>query len=542
MRCSPNPLLLRQAIRQRQKTFPSFISRGLSAEAHCRLEIELTAPNGVSWKQPQGLFINNEFVKSSNGQQITTVNPFTEQAICSVHAATESDVDSAVAAARAAFKHPSWRDLSSSARGQLLHKLADLVEANALTLATIETLDNGKPLSASLTQDIPDLVSVLRYYAGWADKRHGQTMDLGPAKLAYTLRQPLGVCAQIIPWNYPLSMAGWKLAPALAAGNTVVLKPAEQTPLSMLYLASLVPAAGLPRGVLNVLNGRGPDAGAALAAHAGVDKLAFTGSTPTGRAVMRLAAATLKPVTLETGGKSPLLVFPDADLDRAARWAHDGLMANAGQVCTATSRLLIHDDVHDAFLARFLAVVRDVSVLGDPFAPSTFQGPQITRKQQQDILARVADALAEGATLALGGDAAMPPPSRLSSASPETPGFFVPPTVLTDVTPRMRVFHDEIFGPCAAVTRFRDEAEAVALANDSAYGLGAAVFTRDLARAHRVARALEAGMVWINSSNDADYRVPFGGVKQSGVGRELGEAGIEAYTVAKSVHVNLEGP
>ncbi|CRJ98788.1 hypothetical protein BN1708_009495, partial [Verticillium longisporum] len=463
MRCSPKSLLLRQAVRQRPHTCPSLISRNLSAAAHCRLEVELTAPNGVTWKQPQGLFINNEFVKSSNGQQITTVNPFTEQPICSVHAATESDVDSAVAAARAAFKHPSWRDLSSSARGQLLHNLADLVEANALTLATIETLDNGKPLSASLTQDIPDLVSVLRYYAGWADKRHGQTMDLGPAKLAYTLRQPLGVCAQIIPWNYPLSMAGWKLAPALAAGNTLVLKPAEQTPLSMLYLASLVPAAGLPRGVLNVLNGRGPDAGAALAAHAGVDKLAFTGSTPTGRAVMRLAAATLKPVTLETGGKSPLLVFPDADLDRAARWAHDGLMANAGQVCTATSRLLIHDDVHDAFLARFLAVVRDVS---------------------QDILARVADAVAEGATLALGGEAAMP-------SSPDGTGFF-----------------DEIFGPCAAVTRFRDEAEAVALANDSAYGLGAAVFTRDLARAHRVARDVEAGM--------------------SGVGRELGEAGIEA--------------
>ncbi|KAG7133475.1 putative aldehyde dehydrogenase-like protein like [Verticillium longisporum] len=533
MRCSPKSLLLRQAVRQRPHTCPSLISRNLSAAAHCRLEVELTAPNGVTWKQPQGLFINNEFVKSSNGQQITTVNPFTEQPICSVHAATESDVDSAVAAARAAFKHPSWRDLSSSARGQLLHNLADLVEANALTLATIETLDNGKPLSASLTQDIPDLVSVLRYYAGWADKRHGQTMDLGPAKLAYTVRQPLGVCAQIIPWNYPLSMAGWKLAPALAAGNTLVLKPAEQTPLSMLYLASLVPAAGLPRGVLNVLNGRGPDAGAALAAHAGVDKLAFTGSTPTGRAVMRLAAATLKPVTLETGGKSPLLVFPDADLDRAARWAHDGLMANAGQVCTATSRLLVHEDVHDAFLARFLAVVRDVSVLGDPFAPSTFQGPQITHKQQQDILARVADAVAEGATLALGGEAAMP-------SSPDGTGFFVPPTVLTDVTPRMRVFQDEIFGPCAAVTRFRDEAEAVALANDSAYGLGAAVFTRDLARAHRVARDVEAGMVWINSSNDADYRVPFGGVKQSGVGRELGEAGIEAYTVAKSVHVNLE--
>ncbi|KAM0324363.1 hypothetical protein ACHAQA_008144 [Verticillium albo-atrum] len=499
------------------------------------MQVDLTAPNGVQWTQPQGLFINNEFVKSSNGQQTTTINPFTEQPICSVYAATASDVNSAVTAARDAFKNPAWRDLSSSARGQLLHRLADLVEANALTLATIETLDNGKPLSASLACDVPDLVSVLRYYAGWADKIHGQTMDLGPAKLAYTLRQPLGVCAQIIPWNYPLSMAGWKIAPALAAGNTVVLKPAEQTPLSMLYLASLLPQAGFPRGVLNVLNGHGADAGAALAAHPLVAKLAFTGSTPTGRAVMRLAAGTLKTVTLETGGKSPLLVFPDADLDRAARWAHEGVMANAGQVCTATARLLVHHDVHDAFVERLLAVVRDVSVLGDPFEETTFQGPQITQKQRDAILAQVDAAVAEGATLALGGGG-----GGGGGASTPDKGFFVAPTVLTGVTPRMRVFQEEIFGPVAAVSRFRDEDEAVAMANDSAFGLGAAVFTRDLARAHRVARDVEAGMVWVNSSNDSDYRVPFGGVKESGVGRELGEAGIEAYTVAKSVHINLE--
>ncbi|KAM0279918.1 hypothetical protein ACHAQH_004359 [Verticillium albo-atrum] len=514
--------------------FSSHIYRSFSAATCLYTEVELTAPNGIKWTQPQGLFINNEFVKSSSDQHITTINPFTEQPICSVHAATPSDVDLAVAAARAAFKHPSWRDLSSSARGQLLHRLADLIEANALTLATIETLDNGKPLSASLSSDIPDLISVLRYYAGWADKIHGQTMDLGPQKLAYTLRQPLGVCAQIIPWNYPLSMAGWKIAPALAAGNTLVLKPAEQTPLSMLYLSTLLPAAGFPPGVLNVLNGHGAETGAALASHPDVDKLAFTGSTPTGRAVMRLAAGTLKNITLETGGKSPLIVFPDADLDRAARWAHEGIMANAGQVCTATSRLLVHESVHDAFLEKFLAVVDTVSVLGDPFEETTFQGPQVTRTQQQGILAQVAGAVAEGATLALGAT------SVANGDAVSGKGFFVPPTVLTGVTSGMRVFREEIFGPCAAVSRFRDEGEAVALANDSSYGLGAAVFTRDLALAHRVARDVEAGMVWVNSSNDSDYRVPFGGVKQSGIGRELGEAGIEAYTVAKSVHINLE--
>ncbi|GKT47908.1 aldehyde dehydrogenase [Colletotrichum spaethianum] len=501
------------------------------ATSPCRwTTAELTAPNGRTWSQPLGLFINNAFVQSSSGQTLTTTNPFDEEDICSVSAATPEDVDSAVAAARAAFQHPSWKRISGTDRGYLMMKLADLVDANLETLATIETLDNGKPYSVCRDYDVPHFSEVIRYYAGYADKIHGQTMDLGPDKLAYTIKEPLGVCGQIIPWNYPLCMSAWKLGPALSCGNTVVLKLAEQTPLSMLYVARLIKEAGFPPGVINVLNGYGHDAGAALARHPGVDKLAFTGSTTTGREIMKLAAGTLKNITLETGGKSPLIVFHDADLDQAAKWSHEGIMSNQGQVCTATSRILVHEDVYDAFIAKFTAKVRDISVVGDPFDEATYQGPQITRAQYDRVLEYVQSAKDEGATIAMGGA-----PAPQASGK----GFFVQPTVFTDVKTSMRVYREEIFGPCATVVKFRTEEEALEMANDSVYGLGAAVFTTDLARAHRVAREIEAGMVWVNSSNDSDFRVPFGGVKQSGIGRELGEAGLSGYCNVKAVHVNL---
>ncbi|KAK1579471.1 aldehyde dehydrogenase [Colletotrichum navitas] len=491
---------------------------------------ELTAPNGRTWTQPLGLFINNEFVQSSNAQTLPTTNPFNEEDICSVYAATPADVDSAVAAARAAFRHPSWSRLSGTDRGYMMMKLADLVDANLETLATIETLDNGKPYSVSRGYDVPHFSEVIRYYAGYADKIHGQTMDVGPGKLAYTIKEPLGVCGQIVPWNYPLCMSAWKLGPALSCGNTLVLKLAEQTPLSMLYVAQLIKEAGFPPGVVNIVNGYGPDAGAALARHTGVDKVAFTGSTATGREIMKLAAGTLKNVTLETGGKSPLIVFDDADLDQAAKWSHEGIMSNQGQVCTATSRILVQEAVYESFIAKFAATVRDISVVGDPFDEATYQGPQITRAQYDRVLGFVQSAKDEGATIALGGA-----PAPQASGK----GFFVQPTVFTDVTTSMRVYREEIFGPCAAVVKFWTEEEALEMANDSVYGLGAAVFTKDLARAHRVARELEAGMVWVNSSNDSDFRVPFGGVKQSGIGRELGEAGLLGYCNVKAVHVNL---
>ena len=421
-----------------------------------------------------------------------------------------------------------------------MNRLADLVGEHAELLATIEALDNGKPYAVALAESVPEFQNVLRYYAGFADKNFGQVVDVGPRKLAYSVKEPLGVCGQIIPWNYPLDMAAWKLGPALCCGNTVVLKLAEQTPLSMLYVAQLVRAAGFPPGVINIINGHGREAGAALVRHESVDKIAFTGSTATGRQVMQLAAGTLKNVTLETGGKSPLLVFEDADLDLAATWAHAGIMSNQGQVCTSTSRILVHAAVYDDFVQRFSRVVDKVSVVGDPFDPDTFQGPQVTRAQYERVLEYVETGRDEGATVALGGVPLGGPLAAESSTASGKKGFFVAPTVFTDVTPTMRIYREEIFGPCVVVARFTTEGEAVAMANDTTYGLGAAVFTRNLVRAHRVARDIEAGMVWINSSNDSDYRMPFGGVKQSGIGRELGEAGLAAYSNIKSIYVNME--
>ncbi|TPX11186.1 uncharacterized protein E0L32_001004 [Thyridium curvatum] len=493
------------------------------------METQLKAPNGKSWSQPRGLFIKNEFVKSSNEQTLTSVNPTTEEEICSVYAATADDIDQAVKAARRAFKHPSWKQLSGTERGVLMNKLADLVGEHAEVLAAIECMDNGKPYSAALTGDVVDVQNVLRYYAGYADKNFGQVIDVGPTKMAYTVKEPLGVCGQIIPWNYPLSMAGWKLGPALCCGNTIVLKLAEQTPLSMLYFGNLIRAAGFPPGVVNIVNGHGREAGAALVQHPDVDKVAFTGSTATGKEIMKMASSTMKNITLETGGKSPLIVFEDADLDLAARWSHEGIMSNQGQICTATSRILVHESVYDAFVDKFKSTVKRVSVLGDPFEESTYQGPQVTKTQYDRVLAYIQAGKEEGATIAMGGEA----------VSHKGKGFFVSPTVFTDVKPSMRIYREEIFGPCVAIASFKTEEEAVALANDTTYGLGSALFTRDLTRAHRVARELEAGMVWINSSNDSDFRVPFGGVKQSGIGRELGEAGLAAYCNTKAIHVNM---
>ncbi|KXS95631.1 hypothetical protein AC578_3560 [Pseudocercospora eumusae] len=494
------------------------------------LTIELTAPNGKKYTQPTGLFINNEWVASSKGDKITSINPTDESEIASVHAAEPEDVDKAVAAARAAFNGP-WRDISPSERGDLVHKLSQLVEQNAELLATIETWDNGKPYSVALNEDLAEVAGCLKYYSGWADKIHGQVIDTSPAKLAYTIREPIGVCGQIIPWNYPLAMAAWKLGPALACGNTVVMKSAEQTPLSILVFANLIKEAGFPPGVVNILNGHGRVAGAAIAQHPGIDKIAFTGSTSTGREIMKMAAVNLKNITLETGGKSPLLIFDDADLDQAIKWSHIGIMSNMGQICTATSRILVQEGIHDKFVEAFKKQVTETSKVGDPFADETFQGPQVTKAQYERVLSYIEAGKTDGAKLALGGEA--------YKNVGDGKGFFVSPTVFTDVKPDHRIFREEVFGPFVVIVPFKDEAEALALANDTTYGLGSAVFTKDIVKAHRVARKIEAGMVWINSSQDSDFRIPFGGVKQSGIGRELGEAGLEAYTNKKAVHVNL---
>lgn len=411
-----------------------------------------------------------------------------------------------------------------------MYKFADLLEASKETLATLETWDNGKPYSVALNEDLGEVVSTIRYYAGWADKIQGETIPTNPQKFAYTLKQPIGVCGQIIPWNYPLAMAAWKLGPALAAGNTVVLKPAEQTPLSILYLASLVPEV-FPPGVINIVNGYGREAGQALASHLDVDKIAFTGSTVTGKQIMKAASINMKNITLETGGKSPLLVFDDADLEQAAKWAHIGIMSNQGQICTATSRVIVQESIYDKFVELFTKVVKETSKVGDPFSDDTFQGPQVTKAQYERVLSYVESGKSEGATLASGGV----PYKNVGDGK----GFFIEPTVFTQVKDNMKIYREEIFGPFVVVASFKSEDDAIRMANDTTYGLGSAVFTKDIERAHRVASRIEAGMVWINSSNDSDFRIPFGGVKQSGIGRELGEAGLAAYTQTKAVHVNL---
>ena len=326
-------------------------------------------------------------------------------------------------------------------------------------------------------------------------------------------------------------MAAWKLGPALACGNTVVLKAAEQTPLSILYFATLVKEAGFPPGVINILNGYGREAGAALVQHPGVDKIAFTGSTTTGKEIMKMASGTMKNITLETGGKSPLLVFADADLEQAAKWAHIGIMSNMGQICTATSRILVQDSIYDKFITLFRDTIQNTSKVGDPFKEETFQGPQVTKAQYERVLSYIESGKSEGAKLEMGGE----PYKNVNDGK----GFFIAPTVFTSVTSQMKIFREEVFGPFAVVCAFSTEEEALEKANDTTYGLGAAVFTRDIAKGHRVAKGLESGMVWVNSSNDSDFRIPFGGVKQSGIGRELGEEGLRAYTNAKSVHVNL---
>ncbi|KAK1849477.1 putative aldehyde dehydrogenase [Colletotrichum chrysophilum] len=500
-----------------------------STTTHIMASVKLTAPNGRTYLQPTGLFINNQWVESSDGGKIASINPTNEREITSVHAATSQDVDRAVQAARKALNHPSWRDLPASDRGKLMARLADLMEQHRETLATIETWDNGKPYLVSLNEDLTEAIETLRYYSGFADKVFGQVIETTPEKFAYTVREPIGVCGQIIPWNYPLAMAAWKLGPALACGNTVVLKPAEQTPLSILYFANLVIEAGFPPGVVNIVNGLGAVAGAALASHLDVDKIAFTGSTNTAKEIMKMASHNLKNITLETGGKSPLIVFDDADLDVAVHWAHAGIMSNQGQICTATSRILVQDAVYDKFLAAFREQVKKVSRVGDPFEESTFQGPQVTKAQFDRILSYVDIGKQEGAKLELGGR-----PSK-----PDGSGYFIEPTVFTGVSPNMRVFKEEVFGPFVVICRFKSEDDAIALANDTQYGLGSALFTTDLTRAHAVAKRIEAGMVWINSSNDSDWRIPFGGVKQSGIGRELGEAGLAAYSNIKAIHVNL---
>ncbi|KAK6512402.1 hypothetical protein TWF481_001288 [Arthrobotrys musiformis] len=505
----------------------NILHRRLSSTMSSSLTQDIKAPNGVTYQQPIGLFVGGEWLKSKAGNKLATVNPATEEEICQVYAAEEDDVDIAVAAAKKAFKDPKWSDIETFERGRLLHKLADLVERDAKIIATIETMDNGKPYTVALNEDVAESINVFRHYAGWADKIYGRTIDTSPQKFAYTRHEPIGVCAQIIPWNYPLLMGAWKLGPALATGNVVIMKSAEQTPLSILYLCNLINEAGFPPGVVNVLSGYGRTAGAALVQHLDVDKIAFTGSTFTGKQIMKMASVNLKNITLETGGKSPNIIFDDAEIDQAVKWTHAGIMSNMGQVCTATSRVYVHEKIYDQFIEEFKKFMTEVNVIGDPFAETTFQGPQVSKSQYDKILGYVETGLSEGARLISGGK------------KHGEKGYFIQPTIFADVKDHMTISREEIFGPFVCFSSFKTEEEVVDRANDTTYGLGAALFTRDIERAHKVAAKLQAGMVWINSSNDSHFGIPFGGVKQSGIGRELGEYGLQAYTQAKAVHVNL---
>ncbi|WAO90440.1 Hypothetical protein NCS54_00787000 [Fusarium falciforme] len=472
--------------------------------------VEISLPNGLKYKQPTGLFIDNKFVDAT-GDDFTVYNPATDEKITTIKGASEKDVDKAVDAARRAFEGE-WSELAAVDRGAILYKIAELIDRDRKLLASIDAFDNGKTYTAALEGDLDESYNVFRYYAGAADKITGRTIETSPAKLAYVLQEPLGVCGQIIPWNFPFMMLAWKVAPALACGNTVVLKPAEQTPLSAMYFGNLVIEAGLPPGVVNIIPGLGSVAGKALAGHMGVDKIAFTGSTATGRAIMKAAANNLKNITLECGGKSPSIVFEDADLEQAVKWCHVGIMDNMGQVCTSTSRIYVHENIYEDFLKRFVEVTKENQKIGDPFGKDTWQGPQ---------------GKSSGARLLYGG------------AKTGSKGYYLEPTVFADTTEDMAIVRDEIFGPVVAIAKFRTVDEVVAKANDTSYGLAAALFTEKVARAHTVARRLQAGMVWINSSGDSHFGIPFGGYKSSGIGRELGQYALDAYTQSKAIHVNL---
>jgi len=474
---------------------------------------------------PGRLFIGGQWVDAVAANTFATVNPATEEPITQVAEGRAEDIDRAVKAARQAFEGP-WAGVSAADRGRLLWKMADLIESRLAEIAEVETLDSGKTITESSRVDVPMAADCFRYFAGWATKIEGETIPVRAPCFGYTLREPLGVVGQIIPWNFPILLAAWKVAPALAAGNTIVLKPAEQTPLTALRLAGIAEEAGLPPGVLNVVTGFGPTAGAALVNHPGVDKIAFTGSTTVGQEIMRRASGSLKRLTLELGGKSPNIVFADADLDLAVRGASNGIFYNKGEVCTAGSRLFVEESLHDALLDRLSAFTAKLQQ-GDPLDPKTRLGPQVSEGQMNRVLSYVDKGKGEGARLVAGGSRA---PGK---------GYFVRPTIFDDVQNGMTIAREEIFGPVLSVLRFRDLDEVVRAANDTPYGLAAAVWTKDIKKAHRAARLLKSGTVWINTYGLYDSAMPFGGYKMSGFGRELGRHGLLEYTQTKSVWVDL---
>lgn len=476
------------------------------------------------------IFIGNEFVDSKSGKTFASINPATGKKLADIQEGDKADVELAVAAAKTAFKRGSvWRRTNASERGDLLMKLAALLIRDKAVLSTLETLDNGKPFHASLV-DIDDAVSILKYFGGLADKLVGDTIPLdGSDLMVYTRREPVGVVAGIVPWNYPLSIAVSKLAPSIAAGCTVVIKPAEQTPLTAIYLAKLVKEVGFPAGVVNIVPGYGETAGAALVQHAHVNKVTFTGSTEVGRLIMKGSADTnLKRVSLELGGKSPNIVFPDVDLDYAVEVSSDAVLGNMGQVCCAGTRTYVHEAIYDQFVKKSVLRAQSLKV-GDPFNPDTFNGPQIDEIQTAKILELIESGRNQGAKLHCGG-------MRVAGMD----GYFIHPTVFSDVKGDMRIAREEIFGPVQCILKFKDAEEAIEMANDTHYGLAAAVFTKDINTAITVSNAIEAGTVWVNCYNQSPRQAPFGGYKTSGINREYGLQGCDAYLETKTVMIKTK--
>ena len=474
------------------------------------------------------MLINGIWQNSASGKTFETLNPATGEVIAKVAEGDKADVDKAVIAARHAFEKGPWRKMNARERGRILYKFADLVEKNKEELAKLESLDNGKPLADAMAADLPLAIDCYRYYAGWADKIEGKTIPINGPYMCYTRHEPVGVVGQIIPWNFPILMQAWKLGPALATGCTIVMKPAEQTPLTALRVGELALEAGLPEGVLNIIPGYGETAGAAISEHYDVDKVAFTGSTEVGKLIMKAAAdSNLKRVTLELGGKSPNVVFADADMDAAVEGAFFALFFNQGQCCCAGSRLFVEGKIHDQFVEKLTARVKKQRV-GDPFDMKTTQGPQVSQEQFDKVMGYIKSGKDQGAKLVTGGN-------RVG-----TKGYFIEPTVFTDVQDNHQICQEEIFGPVLSVIKFNDIDEVIERGNKNMYGLAAAVWTRDIAKAHRMAAELKAGTVWVNCYDVFDAAAPFGGFKMSGIGRELGEYALRNYTEIKTVTVSMK--
>uniref|UniRef100_A0A3Q3N752 Aldehyde dehydrogenase 1 family, member A2 n=1 Tax=Mastacembelus armatus TaxID=205130 RepID=A0A3Q3N752_9TELE len=497
------------------------------------ISIQISRDSPISNQEPgsarTAIFINNEWQDSVSRKVFPVYNPATGEQICEVQEAEKADVDKAVQAARLAFSLGSvWRRMDASERGRLLSKLADLVERDSIYLATIESLNSGKPFLPTLFVDLQATIKTLRYFAGYADKLHGTSIPMDGDYLTFTRYEPIGVCGQIIPWNFPLMMTAWKLGPAIACGNTVVLKPAEQTPLTCLYMAALIKEAGFPPGVINILPGFGPTAGAAIASHMGIDKVAFTGSTEVGKLIQEAAGkSNLKRVTLELGGKNPNIIFADADLGLAVEEAHQGVFFNAGQCCTAGSRVFVEEPIYDEFVRRSVERAKR-RIVGSPFDPTTEQGPQVSdREQQNRVLEFIQIGISEGAKLECGGKAL------------GLKGFYIEPTVFSNVRDDMRIAREEIFGPVQLIMKFKTVEEVIERANNTDYGLVAAVFTNDINKAMTISTAMQAGTVWINCFNALGTQCPFGGYKMSGNGREMGENSLKEYTEVKTITMKM---